>query len=298
MMLQNFIDYLEARARIRAAYVWGGQGERGLTDAQIRRMESTEVNAQRVIKYRNKLIAEGMAPEAIEYYDCSGIGIRYLKDILRVLSYDTTADGLMGFCESLRRDQLRRGDWVFRVYASGAKKGRAYHIGYIVDDALNVVEAKGRDEGVVKRPINASGPAYWNAYGRPSFFRAEIIAVAPVVTPAPVIDRVIKLTSPNMRGDDVRQLQQMLTDAGYPCGAIDGVYGPMTAKAHADWKNPNYSVVVACYRLNVREEPSNTSKILKVLKTGEKLKIAQEQKPWGKLADQPGWIHLGYTNKL
>ena len=63
----------------------------------------------------------------------------------------------------------KKGCFVFRKNI----KGRAYHIGYVVDDELNVVESKGRDDGVVKRPINAS-IGYWNAFGIPSFFAEEI----------------------------------------------------------------------------------------------------------------------------
>ena len=39
-------------------------------------------------------------------------------------------------------------------------KGKAHHIGYIVDESLNVIEAKGRDDGVVKRSLNASESGY------------------------------------------------------------------------------------------------------------------------------------------
>ncbi len=41
----------------------------------------------------------------------------------------------------------------------------------------DLAEAMGRDNGVVKRALNASGSSYWNAYGRPSYFKAEIEAV-------------------------------------------------------------------------------------------------------------------------
>jgi hypothetical protein len=42
--------------------------------------------------------------------------------------------------------------------------------------------------------------------------------------------RTLKLTSPFLRGDDVRRLQQGLVKHGYLKGAADGVYGPLTAQ--------------------------------------------------------------------
>jgi hypothetical protein len=43
--------------------------------------------------------------------------------------------------------------------------------------------------------------------------------------------RTLKLTSPLMRGDDVRQLQTELKKDHYLQGEVDGVYGPDTARA-------------------------------------------------------------------
>lgn len=240
-MLQNFIDYMEARARIHAAYVWGGQGHNGLSDAQIRRMETNENNALRVIAYRDKLIAGGVKPEDIEYYDCSGLAVHDLKDILKILSYDTSANGLMGFCERIPRNEIKKGDWVFRVYTSGEKKGHAYHIGYVVEivgGVPYVIEAKGRDDGVVKRSINASGASYWNVYGRPEFFKKEIEAQEQKICWS--IGRILKLKDPYMRGEDVKTLQNALFLNGFTSGVLDGIFGPKvqaTVKAFQAHKN-------------------------------------------------------------
>ena len=62
---------------------------------------------------------------------------------------------------------------MFRIYTDGANKGRAYHVGIVVDAKRNVIEAKGRDDGVVKRDIDAQ-TGYWNYFGRPECFKDEI----------------------------------------------------------------------------------------------------------------------------
>lgn len=41
-------------------------------------------------------------------------------------------------------------------------------------------------------------------------------------------ERVLKLTSPNMQGDDVKELQIRLNKLGFECGAADGIFGKKT----------------------------------------------------------------------
>lgn len=150
---------------------------------------------------------------------------------------DMSANGMMGKCEIITKAEVRRGCWVFKLNSSG----KATHIGYVVDDALNVIEAKGRDYGVVKSPMKG-----WNAYGIPKYFADEIKGAA-AATPEPekpaqttkptgggwAVSRVLKIAAPLMRGDDVKALQTALIAAGYHCGAsgADGVFGKYTAYA-------------------------------------------------------------------
>ena len=44
-------------------------------------------------------------------------------------------------------------------------------------------------------------------------------------------DRLILLTSPNLRGDDVAALQSALARLGFDSGRVDGIFGPKTAQA-------------------------------------------------------------------
>lgn len=167
---KDFLSYLQQQVDTHSIYVWGGQGETGgkITEAWIRRMETSTANANRAISFWKKQIAAGYGSK-LRAFDCSGLAVYFLL-ANGLLKSDTTADGLRGHCEKINRASLRKGDWVFRV-----SNGKAYHIGYVVDDKLNVIEAMGRDSGVVKRGLNASGTSYWNAYGRPrKFFGAEL----------------------------------------------------------------------------------------------------------------------------
>ena len=44
-------------------------------------------------------------------------------------------------------------------------------------------------------------------------------------------DRLLFLTSPNLRGDDIGELQARLGRLGFDCGRVDGILGPRTALA-------------------------------------------------------------------
>lgn len=50
-------------------------------------------------------------------------------------------------------------------------------------------------------------------------------------------DRLLFLTSPNLRGDDVADLQSRLGRLGFDCGRVDGILGPRTARALADFQS-------------------------------------------------------------
>ncbi len=48
---------------------------------------------------------------------------------------------------------------------------------------------------------------------------------------------MLLLTSPNIRGDDVADLQASLARLGFDCGRVDGIFGPITARALADFQS-------------------------------------------------------------
>jgi len=50
-------------------------------------------------------------------------------------------------------------------------------------------------------------------------------------------DRLLYLTSPNLRGDDVSELQTRLARLGFDCGRVDGILGPRTAAALSEFQS-------------------------------------------------------------
>lgn len=53
--------------------------------------------------------------------------------------------------------------------------------------------------------------------------------------------RLLYLTSPHLRGDDVEQLQVRLARLGFNCGKADGIFGALTAQGLADFQQ-NYGL--------------------------------------------------------
>lgn len=49
-------------------------------------------------------------------------------------------------------------------------------------------------------------------------------------------DRLLVLTAPQLRGDDVEDLQRALNHVGFDCGRPDGILGPATIRALADFQ--------------------------------------------------------------
>ncbi|MEY8382725.1 peptidoglycan-binding protein [Christensenellaceae bacterium 44-20] len=243
MILQEFLDYLEEQKDNGSMYVWGaqGQGNETISENWIRRMETSRSNADRAIAFWKKRKAE--EKNALRAFDCSGLIMYFFQNLKGVLKSDTTANGLKGMCAKISKEQLLPGDFVFRVYASGANKGKAYHVGVVVDMEKNVIEAKGRDDGVVKRPLNAEA-GYWNAFGRPDFLKAEIEGGASAPRPAPAgweLSRLLKKASPLMKGEDVRAIQNALISKGYSCGGggADGQFGAGTENAVKAFQKAN-----------------------------------------------------------
>jgi N-acetylmuramoyl-L-alanine amidase len=66
-------------------------------------------------------------------------------------------------------------------------------------------------------------------------------------------DRLLLLMAPNLRGDDVAELQAALARIGFDCGRVDGIFGPATAAALEDFqRNSGLLVDGVCGPYTVR----------------------------------------------
>ena len=133
-MLNKFISYLEKQVKNGAIYVWGGQGEIA-SQAKIRAMETSERNIERALKlYKER----SKTFKSVRMFDCSGLVCKALEKCgVKKKGFDATANGLYkDHCKRIKKIDLRKGDLVFRI-----ENGNAYHIGVVVSNDLDVIEA-------------------------------------------------------------------------------------------------------------------------------------------------------------
>ena len=210
--IDDFIAYLESH--IGDAYVWGAQGERVDNRADlekwVRRKETSRRETDRALAYIKKA-----TKTPLYAFDCSGLIIHWLRDIRGLIDSDTNAQGLYRQCKQqgkLGAWQMQAGDLVFRYSFAVGKMG---HVGVYVGNGM-VVEAQGRDAGVVMRHLSYGG---WTHQGRHP-------ALAEDTAPT-----VFRLTSPMMHGENVKLMQTALNACGYDCGKADGICGKATMTA-------------------------------------------------------------------
>ena len=97
-------------------------------------------------------------------------------------------------------------------------------------------------ERAVKRYQNAKGGLAVDGQVGPKTWEALLGGKAP--TPAKVtISRLLKLTNPNMQGDDVKSVQGLLRATGAKIDA-DGIFGPATERAVKRYQNAKGGLAV------------------------------------------------------
>lgn len=193
--ITEFTTYL--KSHVGDAYVWGAQGECVSTmkdfASWVKRRETSTKNYNRAMAFIKKA-----DKKPLYAFDCSGLGVYFLLE-KGLIKSDTTAAGLYRACKKITREELREGDFVF--CHNGAK---IHHVGYYIGGG-KVIEAMGRDAGVVCRDINASGAKYWNRYGR--FEKLHKNAPKGFV-----FTRNLKY---GCIGEDVKELKKLLANVGY-----------------------------------------------------------------------------------
>lgn len=137
-------------------YVWGASGQENPTNSYIYGRNQTKADAERSIKFRDKLTKGGVTEMLC--FDCSGF-ISFLMREVGAWDARRDCDGLWRLCTPIGRGELCAGDFLLR----GTETDKT-HIGLYVGDGW-CIHAKGRDVGVVKEPIDLKS-GYWQYFGR------------------------------------------------------------------------------------------------------------------------------------
>jgi len=225
--LNDWDNYLESRVGI-DVYVYGGNGETIITlMPKLTSMEKSLNDVDRVLTLLSKRLLQEISVYEIRGEDCSGLAVRKLLED-KIIKHDMTANGLWDYIvgtdttpphgKRIPLNEVRNGDYLFQ----GNDKNK-HHVGYAVSDKY-AIESQNHDVGVTKTIISERG---WNYAARPDWYEAEKY----------VLTRTLYLTDPCMRGDDVKHVQERLSELGYNCGKADGVFGKKTEIASKNFKH-------------------------------------------------------------
>lgn len=125
----------------------------------------------------------------------------------------------------------------------------------------------------------------------------------------------------NDSGNEVKEIQEMLNQLGYDCGAADGIYGARTKLAVVKFQKAqglstdglageatiaalkaaaggtsSKKVEVTANVLNVRQGPGTNYAVVGAVRKGEKITLTEISNNWGKYSK--GWISLEYVKEV
>ncbi len=108
--------------------------------------------------------------------------------------------------------------------------------------------------GTVDPPTTAAIARFQHARGLPTTGECDAATWTALVESSWSLGaRLLYLTSPHLRGDDVEQLQIRLARLGFHCGKADGIFGPRTAAGVGEFqKNLGLTVDGICGDETVR----------------------------------------------
>ena len=224
--LKDYIEYLYSK--LGNMYVFGAQGEK-LVRILSRVVEMEENNyklVDNVLTLLQRRLEEGASIEELEAYDCSGLFMAYAI-AHKIFKFDMSANDIWkSIPDKVQVSGVRSGDFLFQ----GTDSNKT-HIGYAVDNEY-AIEARGTAYGVVKTRIADRG---WKYAARPYWWGEDS---KPILTR----DLYFEKNSEGyivIRGDDVRDAQQLLVNKGYNPGSIDGVFGNNTSIATKNFQHDN-----------------------------------------------------------
>ena len=135
-------------------------GASALTDLSDAKIKVMDDEFARAITFRESQYKAGFAD--FMAHDCSGF-LSWLMRETGIWDDRKNCDGLWALCDSVARNELIAGDFLFRNSTTNVNDET--HVGLYLGRGM-VIHAKGRDVGVVVEGINQGGSGYWHKCGR------------------------------------------------------------------------------------------------------------------------------------
>lgn len=215
----DIVEYFQKAVKEKWGYVWGLNGEL-YTQAMA---EKFKRDRRSTSKWRD--------PETYWTQDCK----RWIGKM--------AADCSGGIVGAIRSKNPSYGDRSANTFKSqfsesgkistipeipGLAVWRSGHIG-IYEGNGNILEFRGTEYGAVRTKVSSRNFTHWGKI-KGVVYPSEETKV-PTQENKWVVKRLLKLTSPMMKGDDVKELQARLNPNGCNCGKVDGIFGNKTDAA-------------------------------------------------------------------
>lgn len=203
----------------RWGYVWGMNGEIYTQALAEKWHEQAKAGKKSVPKGRDKnhYYIGDCSPWIGGYAaDCSGLLVGACRSVKASFG-DVSSKGWINSCK-------KQGNMKDMPDVAGLVLWREGHVGLYIGDGMQI-EARGTDYGVVVSPVDTQK---WTKWGYSEHFIYEEPEPVPTVW---TVSRILKLVSPMMKGDDIKELQRRLKAEGHDAGNPDGIFGDKTKKA-------------------------------------------------------------------
>lgn len=218
---QELVDKFRHALNAKWGYIWGKAGVEWTEDMQRALDQTTDADRQQSREYGRKWIGHYVA-------DCSGLFSWAFKQLGSYMYHGSntmwnkycTAQGELKKGKRTDGEALKPGTAVFTRNKETGIRG---HVGLYTGNG-EVIEAQSSYAGVVKSKVTNSKWVEWGELKHVDYA---------IGTPTDLgnAEQKTRLIRYGCKGDDVKELQKMLNDAGYSVGEADGAFGKNTLSA-------------------------------------------------------------------
>jgi len=229
--VKQLMDHLNRALNEKWGYAWGGRGriyDAAEGDYLFRMFNTPKYNRHYFFvtqwrRWPNRIVV-----------DCSGL-LRCFCNII------TNSQGFYTRCVTKGPISAFPKIPGYLVFRYSAREKKIVHVGVYVGNGM-VIESMDSATGVVKTRFSTKS---WTHWGQPNFIDFDEITVPDKPPSAPpaqfTLKRLLSVSAPLKRGDDVRALQKALVSLGFSVGksGADGVYGNDTRNAVRRFQQAN-----------------------------------------------------------